>query len=259
MPDRDPLAAPPLAVLVVDTDRGESPFGWSDDDEPPTPGPDPDPHQERTAPMPETAVDQDRLDHMTEALLRTWHDRVEHGVVTDPAGHCAALAATALTALPAPLVAEPDDHRLPPYSGEDIACVKCSHETAITRYRAAGEHGTNDRPYGRSPKGERLERECWRCDYTWDEALAPPTGLAPYDVTVGELARLLEGSHDGWALDLSPACAEHMARELLARLNVRYRHDYHGEDDQLEEPETAHDDEAAAPTLTDSAHERTTL
>ncbi|MFC9341430.1 hypothetical protein ACFT0G_25375 [Streptomyces sp. NPDC057020] len=231
---------------------------------PPTPAPAldlnwPTRNSERTPLMPAPAVDQTRLHQLTEALLTTWHDRVEHNVVSDPAGHCAALAATALTLLPAPPAPEPVDHRLPPYSGEYIVCAKCSHDTAITRHKEAGEHGTNDRPtYGRSPKGERLERECWRCDFSWDEALAPPTGPAPHDVTVDALARLLEGAHEGWALDLSPDCAEHMARELLDRLNVRYRHDYHGEDDQLEEPETAHDDKASTPTLTGSADERTT-
>ncbi|WP_327415453.1 hypothetical protein [Streptomyces sp. NBC_01233] len=210
--------------------------------------------------MPEPATDQARLVQLTEALLTTWHHRVEHNVVSDPAGHCAALAATALTLLPTPPPPAPDDDRLPPYSGEYTVCAKCSHDTAITRHRVAGEHGTNDpHTWGRSRKGERLERQCWRCDYTWDEALAPPTGPAPHDVTVDDLARLLEGAHEGWALDLSPECAEHMARALLAALSVRYRHDYHPEDGHLEEPETHHDDQAAAPTLTAPAHERTSL
>lgn len=64
---------------------------------------------------------------------------------------------------------------LPPYSGDDVQCPKCRNVGASTRYRAAGEHGENDRrTWGPSPKGERLERECSRCDYTWDEALAVP-------------------------------------------------------------------------------------
>jgi len=64
---------------------------------------------------------------------------------------------------------------LPPYSGDNPTCPKCSHQGAITRRRAAGEHGSGDVPtFGPSPKGERLERECWRCDFVWDEALNPP-------------------------------------------------------------------------------------
>lgn len=61
---------------------------------------------------------------------------------------------------------------LPAFTGDAALCVKCGELGAATSYRAAGEHGTRDRrPFSPSPKGERLERECRRCDYTWDEAL----------------------------------------------------------------------------------------
>ncbi|MFH8792230.1 hypothetical protein [Streptomyces sp. NPDC017941] len=64
---------------------------------------------------------------------------------------------------------------LPPYSGNNPTCIKCAHTGAATRHRAAGEHGSDDlATYGPSDKGERLERECDRCDYVWDEALNPP-------------------------------------------------------------------------------------
>ena len=64
---------------------------------------------------------------------------------------------------------------LPPFSGDTTTCPKCSHTQAVTRHRAAGEPGSRDPiTFGRSPKGERLERECWRCDFVWDEALNPP-------------------------------------------------------------------------------------
>ena len=69
---------------------------------------------------------------------------------------------------------------LPPYSGDNPTCLKCSHQGAITRHRAAGEHGSGDpATFGPSPKGERLERECQRCDYVWDETLNPPEEQQP--------------------------------------------------------------------------------
>lgn len=67
---------------------------------------------------------------------------------------------------------------LPPFSGDNTTCPKCSHRGAATCHRAAGEHGSGDMPTLRpSAKGERLERECWRCDFVWDEALNPPKEL----------------------------------------------------------------------------------
>ncbi|GHA94194.1 hypothetical protein [Streptomyces chryseus] len=165
------------------------------------------------------------LDRLTEALLTTWHERVEAGIVTDPAAHCAALAAAAIGQLGhRPVPAGPAGDDLPSYTGPFVVCAKCSHTEAITRFRAAGEHSTQDRPTFRpSRKGERLERQCWSCDYTWDEALNPPDG-DPRVVDVATLATALQEAHRGWALDLSPECAEHMARQLLGNLVV-YRND----------------------------------
>lgn len=207
--------------------------------------------------MTDTA-DRAALEHLTETLHTAWVDRLRRGVGDDLRGHCAALAAAALGHLPP--TPGPDDTRLPPYSGEETVCVKCSHDSAVTRFRKAGEHSTQDpHTFRPSTKGERLERECWRCDYAWDEALAPPTGPAPYDVTPEALARALEGAHDGWALDLSPECAEHMARSLLGVLDIRRRHDAPTEESYLEEPENADTPDTSAHTLTDPAHEGTTL
>ncbi|MFD4855094.1 hypothetical protein [Streptomyces atratus] len=65
--------------------------------------------------------------------------------------------------------------QLPPYSGEDVTCGKCANVGAYTSYRAAGEHSSNEAPtWGRSAKGERLERSCSRCSFIWDEALVRP-------------------------------------------------------------------------------------
>ncbi|AXE76054.1 hypothetical protein [Streptomyces atratus] len=73
---------------------------------------------------------------------------------------------------PTPPAAE---ERLPPYSGEDVTCGKCANVGAYTSHRAAGEHSSNEAPtWGRSPKGERLERSCFRCNFIWDEALVRP-------------------------------------------------------------------------------------
>lgn len=70
-----------------------------------------------------------------------------------------------------------DDAGLPPFSGDDTVCRKCSHAGAETRYRARGE--VPEREEGTQSFGdiwpERLERECGRCRYQWDEALNLPT------------------------------------------------------------------------------------
>ncbi|MFJ8852318.1 hypothetical protein [Streptomyces sp. NPDC102437] len=44
-------------------------------------------------------------------------------------------------------------------------------------------------------------------------------------VTVHELRDALSRSHQGWALDLSPEMAEHMATNLLADFHVHHRPD----------------------------------
>jgi hypothetical protein len=61
---------------------------------------------------------------------------------------------------------------LPPFSGDDAVCAKCSNVGAFTEHKAEGE----PRPGNFVGLGEpeRLERRCARCDYVWDEALNPP-------------------------------------------------------------------------------------
>ncbi|MEW2068431.1 hypothetical protein [Streptomyces sp. NPDC007346] len=121
------------------------------------------------------------------------------------------------------------DAALPPFSGDNPLCGKCSHVDAYTDYRAAGEYSSNERPRSApSPKGERLERTCGRCGFIWDEALVPPgelidSPLPDTAVTVAELAEALQESHAGWPLGLSPACAEAAAEQLLDRLRVYHR------------------------------------
>ncbi|WP_019548574.1 hypothetical protein [Streptomyces sulphureus] len=65
---------------------------------------------------------------------------------------------------------------LPPYSGEETPCPKCRYPEAYTLYRSATQavlDEFNGRLQRRGPLPERLERQCQRCDYAWDEALVP--------------------------------------------------------------------------------------
>lgn len=64
---------------------------------------------------------------------------------------------------------------LPPFSGDEATCVKCGQEGAATFYRAKGEPRPRTLAFGGGPP-ERLERQCLRCDYVWDEAIAQPEG-----------------------------------------------------------------------------------
>ncbi len=64
--------------------------------------------------------------------------------------------------------------QFPPYSGPDMICPKCGNRGANTRYYSHGRciHGAlGPVIFGLQPN-ERLHRECSRCDYSWDEALA---------------------------------------------------------------------------------------
>ncbi|MEU6628384.1 hypothetical protein ABZ905_08830 [Streptomyces parvus] len=119
---------------------------------------------------------------------------------------------------------------LPPFTGDDAVCPMCSHFETLTRYRPAKGmvvEDFNGKPR-RGPLPERLERECGRCDFAWDEALLPPAqAAATPPATVEDLAFALACSHEGWALDLSQECAEHMARQLLDMLNVTLRLGHH--------------------------------
>lgn len=65
---------------------------------------------------------------------------------------------------------------LPPYSGESPTCPKCGHVGANTVYMAwnACVPGTNGHHIlvQSTAMNERLHRQCWNCEYQWDEALA---------------------------------------------------------------------------------------
>lgn len=130
------------------------------------------------------------------------------------------------TALPFPVPAEVV---LPPYSGDDAECVKCSNGEAFTRYRPAIGRHMADRNGVTAPRGplpERLQRDCQRCDFSWDEALDPAPGVRA--ATAGDVAHALEHTCRGYAVDLHPDLADHMAGVLLEMLHVHVRPDHPG-------------------------------
>lgn len=130
-------------------------------------------------------------------------------------------AATAATPVPEPL---------PPYSGDDTLCAMCSYDLAYTSFRAKQarvQREFNGRIERHAVFPARLERQCKRCDYQWDEALNPPPGPEPArPATVAEISEALQKAHQGWALDLSSGCAEHMAGILLDLLLIDIRTDH---------------------------------
>lgn len=86
--------------------------------------------------------------------------------------------------------------RLPPFSGDDTQCPKCSHIGAYTEWRSAETLGRTNLTE------ERLRRRCTRCDYEWDEALNPPAGEPSPDCDdtcannrCGECGRCLAHQH----------------------------------------------------------------
>lgn len=66
---------------------------------------------------------------------------------------------------------------LPPYTGNTAVCLKCCWADALTTYRTTLPYQRttwNGLDIWRGPLPERLERQCGRCDFQWDEALASP-------------------------------------------------------------------------------------
>ncbi|WP_199570583.1 hypothetical protein [Streptomyces murinus] len=120
-----------------------------------------------------------------------------------------------------------DDESLPPFSGDETACVKCAHLEAFTRFRPACPRGLweyNGRTDMRGPLPERLERQCQRCDYQWDEALNPAPGLRP--ATVQEIAYALTEAGRRWTVDLSPGLVKSLASDLVEMMYVAVRLDH---------------------------------
>lgn len=112
---------------------------------------------------------------------------------------------------------------LPPYSGDETTCAKCAHGTARTTYRPARVmriHLDEDRVRsGLLP--ERLERECERCEYRWDEALCPPGPGMTVDALAHALAHAVP-----FPLELPPEALDYTARMLLTMVVVDARPDH---------------------------------
>lgn len=62
------------------------------------------------------------------------------------------------------------NEQLPPYSGDEPRCSKCSNVGAYTEWQEASRLGKT------ILAPEHLRRRCARCDYEWNEALNPPKG-----------------------------------------------------------------------------------
>lgn len=114
---------------------------------------------------------------------------------------------------------------LPPYSGPNTLCPKCANPEAFTRYRPAMRRCMdeyNGSTNYRGPLPERLERQCMRCDYQWDEALV--TDLPPM-MTVDQLVRALDDSTP-YPIELRADVAQFVAERLLERLHISPRLDH---------------------------------
>lgn len=58
----------------------------------------------------------------------------------------------------------------PPFSGDDVECVKCGNKGAATVYLEYGRCSHGDEVAIGWEKNERLHRRCERCGFQWDEA-----------------------------------------------------------------------------------------
>ncbi|MCX4540474.1 hypothetical protein [Streptomyces sp. NBC_01565] len=65
---------------------------------------------------------------------------------------------------------------VPPYSGDEPTCIKCGNAGARTEYLAYGETvpGLTGNVTISFAPNERLQRECQRCGFQWDEAIVEP-------------------------------------------------------------------------------------
>lgn len=73
---------------------------------------------------------------------------------------------------------------LPPFSGDEVACQKCQRTGAGTTYRAEGESRSGGSftaafDFPMSQRVERLQRNCLRCGFVWDEAIVQPAPAEP--------------------------------------------------------------------------------
>jgi hypothetical protein len=126
----------------------------------------------------------------------------------------------------APTAADADGGMLPPYSAEDAVCPMCQYMEAFTWFRPAIVRTVtvpdwNGALARHGPLPKRLERECARCTFSWDEALV--TGQP--GMTVDALAHALDNATP-YPVEVDREVLEHMAHELLGMLHVTARPDH---------------------------------
>ncbi|MYR58325.1 hypothetical protein GTY54_19500 [Streptomyces sp. SID625] len=114
---------------------------------------------------------------------------------------------------------------LPPYSAEDAVCPMCQNREAFTWFRPAMPPNAVQADWnGTARRGGlpmRLERECARCTYKWDEALV----IDRPGMTIEALAYALDNAAP-YQVDLDRAVLEHIAHQLLLMLYVTARPDH---------------------------------
>ncbi|MFJ3249146.1 hypothetical protein [Streptomyces sp. NPDC086782] len=113
---------------------------------------------------------------------------------------------------------------LPPFSGDDTECLKCGFTDVGTRYRQPMPVRFTDIFNGRCRSGplpQRLERQCARCAFQWDEAvIADEPGM-----TIEALAHAVDNASP-YPYELPPEVCTHIARQLLQSLRIRARIDH---------------------------------
>ncbi|MFD8509652.1 hypothetical protein ACFV27_00700 [Streptomyces antimycoticus] len=110
---------------------------------------------------------------------------------------------------------------LPPFSGDETVCAKCRNLEATVTYRQPLGRGLMDRFNGhlrRTTLPERLERQCTRCDYQWDEAL-PVDDHADGGLTVEQVAHTLDDTTP-YPIEIRVDILRWMAARLLERVVV---------------------------------------
>lgn len=115
-----------------------------------------------------------------------------------------------------------DGGMLPPYSAEDAVCPMCQNREAFTWFRPALPPNAFQTDWNGGPRRggrpKRLERECARCTYQWDEALVADQPGMTVDALAYALDNVLPYPHE-----LDRAVLERMAFKLLKVLHVTAR------------------------------------
>lgn len=148
---------------------------------------------------------------------------------------------------------------LPPFTGTGSVCAKCRFNEAYTYYRPANARlftEWNGRQQVRGPLPERLERQCQRCDFQWEEALVPSCGYPAAgeedsdpgegEISVRDLVLALDDSC-AYPLEIHPDALAFVATSLLERVRAYRRPGHPLWQTEQEPPSTAVPEPAPAP------------